>query len=100
MLNLNDIKNLLQHNRLTEFVKINKMSTRDIVDFTNRYTQWAVKLFQHLDPAHAARAFKFLRKKSRKSSSNHFRRKRPQNCSMPCSPMTVRPFCRFFRAMR
>ena len=63
MLNLNDIKNLLQHNRLTEFVKINKMSTRDIVDFTNRYTQWAVKLFQHLDPAHAARAFKFLSKK-------------------------------------
>ena len=62
MLNLNDIKNLLQHNRITDFVKFNKMSTRDIVDFTNRYTNWAVKLFQHLDPTHAARAFKFLKK--------------------------------------
>jgi magnesium transporter len=63
MLNLNDIKNLLQHNRITEFVKLNRLTTRDIVDFTNRYTQWAVKLFQNLDPTHAARAFKFLRKK-------------------------------------
>jgi magnesium transporter len=67
MLNLNDIKNLLQHNRITDFVKINKMSTRDIVDFTNRYTNWAVKLFQHLDPTHAARAFKFLRKKKQET---------------------------------
>ncbi len=63
MLNLNDIKNLLQHNRITDFVKFNKLSTRDIVDFSNKYTNWAVKLFQHLDPAHAARAFKFLRRK-------------------------------------
>ena len=67
MLNLNDIKNLLQHNRITDFVKINKMSTRDIVDFTNKYTNWAVKLFQHLDPTHAARAFKFLRKKKQET---------------------------------
>jgi magnesium transporter len=63
MLSLNDIKNLLQHNRITDFVKLNKMSTKDIVEFTNKYTNWAVKLFQNLDPAHAARAFKFLRKK-------------------------------------
>ena len=63
MLNLNDIKNLLQNNLITDFVKLNKLSSRDIVDFTNRYTNWAVKLFQHLDPKHAARAFKFLRKK-------------------------------------
>jgi magnesium transporter len=63
MLNLNDIKNLLQNNRITEFVKLNKLSSRDIVDFTNRYTNWAGKLFQHIDIKHAARAFKFLRKK-------------------------------------
>src|SRR6202451_1643187 len=63
MLNLNDIKNLLQNNRITEFVKLNLLSSKDIVDFTNRYTKWAVKLFQNLDPKHAARAFKFLRKK-------------------------------------
>ncbi len=63
MLNLNDIKNLLQNNRIADFVKLNKLSSRDIVEFTNRYTNWAVKLFQHLDPTHAARAFKFLRKK-------------------------------------
>jgi magnesium transporter len=63
MLNLNDIKNLLQNNRIADFVKLNKLSSRDIVEFTNRYTNWAVKLFQHLDPKHAARAFKFLRKK-------------------------------------
>jgi magnesium transporter len=62
MLNLNDIKNLLQHNRITDFVKLNKLSTRDIVEFSNKYTNWAVKLFQNLDPTHAARAFKFLRK--------------------------------------
>ena len=35
---LNDIKNLLQHNRITDFVKFNKMSTRDIVDFSNKYS--------------------------------------------------------------
>jgi magnesium transporter len=63
MLNLNDIKNLLQHNKLTDFVKLNKLTPRDIADFTNRNTQWAVKLFQHLEPKNAARAFKFLRKK-------------------------------------
>jgi len=63
MLNLKDIKNLLQHNRITEFVKLNKLTPRDIADFTNRYSQWAVKLFQHLDTKSAARAFKFLRRK-------------------------------------
>jgi magnesium transporter len=61
MLNLNDIKNLLQHNKITDFVKLNKLTPRDIADFTNRNTKWAVKLFQHLDPKHAAKAFKFLR---------------------------------------
>jgi len=63
MINLNDIKNLLQNNRITEFVKLNRLSSKDIVDFTNRYANWAVKLFQNLDPKHAARAFKFLRKR-------------------------------------
>ena len=63
MLNLNDIKNLLQNNKITEFVKLNKLTSRDIVDFTNRYTNWAGKLFQHLDIKNAAKAFKFLRKK-------------------------------------
>src|ERR1700743_1874956 len=62
MLNLNDIKNLLQHNRITDFVKLNKLTPRDIADFTNRHTQSAVKLFQHLEPKNAARDFKFLRK--------------------------------------
>ena len=62
-MNLSDIKNLLQHNKITEFVKLKKLSPKDIVEFTNRNTQWAVKLFQHLDPMQAARAFKFLRKK-------------------------------------
>ncbi|HEV3324494.1 MAG TPA: magnesium transporter [Puia sp.] len=62
MLNLNDIKNLLQHNKITDFVKLNKLTPRDIADFTNRNTKWAVKLFQNLDPKHAAKAFKFLRK--------------------------------------
>ncbi len=66
MLNLNDIKNLLQHNRITDFVKLNKLTPRDIADFTNRNTQWAVKLFQHLEPKNAARAFKFLRKNKQK----------------------------------
>src|SRR4029077_20654664 len=63
MLNLNDIKNLLQNNKITEFVKFNKLTPRDIVDFTNRYTNWAGKLFQHIDIKNAARAFKFLRRK-------------------------------------
>jgi magnesium transporter len=63
MLSLKDIKNLLQHNRVTEFVKLNKLTPRDIADFTNRHSQWAVKLFQHLDTKSAARAFKFLRRK-------------------------------------
>ena len=63
MLKLNDIKNLLQHNRITEFAKLNKLTPRDIADFTNRHSQWAVKLFQHLDTGNAARAFKFQRKK-------------------------------------
>ncbi|HMH34342.1 MAG TPA: magnesium transporter [Puia sp.] len=63
MLNLNDIKNLLQNNRFTEFVKLKKLTPRDIVDFTNRYTNWAGKLFQHIDILNAAKAFKFLRKK-------------------------------------
>jgi magnesium transporter len=63
MLNLNDIKNLLQNNKITEFVKLNKLTPRDIVDFTNKYTNWAGKLFQHIDIKNAARAFKFLRKK-------------------------------------
>ncbi len=63
MPNLNDIKNLLQNNKITEFVKLNKLSSRDIVEFTNRYTKFAGKLFQHLDIKHAARVFKFLRKK-------------------------------------
>jgi magnesium transporter len=63
MPNLNDIKNLLQNNKITEFVKLNKLSSRDIIEFTNRYTNWASKLFQHIDINHAARVFKFLRKK-------------------------------------
>jgi magnesium transporter len=63
MLTLKDIKNLLQNNKITEFVKLNKLSPKDIVEFTNRYTGWAVKLFTHLDVKSAARAFKFLRKK-------------------------------------
>jgi magnesium transporter len=63
MLNFNDIKNLLQHNKIRDFVKLNKLTPRDIADFANRHTLGAVKLFSHLDPKHAARAFKFLRKK-------------------------------------
>ena len=63
MPNLNDIKNLLQNNRITEFVKLSKLSSRDIIEFTNRYTNWAGKLFQHLDVKHAARVFKYLRRK-------------------------------------
>jgi len=63
MLNFNDIKNLLQHNRITDFAKLNKLTPRDIADFANRHTQGATKLFQNLDPKHAAKAFKFLRQK-------------------------------------
>ncbi|MEJ0083471.1 MAG: hypothetical protein WDM78_21540 [Puia sp.] len=70
MPNLNDIKNLLQNNKITEFVKLNKLSSRDIIEFTNRYTNWAGKLFQHIDVKHAARVFKFLRRKKQKSLSN------------------------------
>ena len=57
---MNDIKNLLQHNKLTEFVKLNKVTPRDIADFANRNMKWAGKLFQALDPNHAAKAFKLL----------------------------------------
>ena len=60
MLNFKDIKNLLQHNKIADFVKLNKLTPRDIADFTNRNTKWAVKLFQNLDPKHAAKAFKYL----------------------------------------
>jgi len=63
MLNLNDIKNLLQNNRITEFVKLNKLTPRDIVEFANKYTNWAGKLFQHIDVKSAAKAFKFLKNK-------------------------------------
>jgi magnesium transporter len=60
MLKMNDIKNLLQHNKITEFVKLNKVTPRDIAEFANRNTKWAGKLFQALDPNHAAKAFKLL----------------------------------------
>jgi len=63
MLNFSDIKNLLQHNKITDFVKLNRLTPRDIADFANRHTKWATKLFQSLDPKHAARSFKFLRPK-------------------------------------
>ena len=62
MLNFSDIKNLLQHNKITDFAKLNRLTPRDLANFANRNTQWAVKLFQQLDPKHAARAFKFLRR--------------------------------------
>ena len=67
MLNLNDIKNLLQHNRIADFVKLNKLTPRDIAEFANRHTKWATKLFQQLDTKNAARAFKFLRKEKAES---------------------------------
>src|SRR5258708_7984284 len=70
MLNFSDIKNLLQHNKLTDFVKLNKLTPRDIANFANRNTQWAGKLFQQLDPKHAARAFKFLRRKKQEQIMN------------------------------
>ncbi|HXB30150.1 MAG TPA: magnesium transporter [Puia sp.] len=63
MPSLKDIKNLLQNNRITDFVKLNKLSSRDIIEFANKYTNWTGKLFQHIDILHAARVFKFLRKK-------------------------------------
>ncbi|MEO6960940.1 MAG: magnesium transporter [Puia sp.] len=63
MPSLKDIKNLLQNNRITDLVKFNKLSSRDIIEFTNRYTNWAGKLFQHLDVKHAARVFKFIRRR-------------------------------------
>jgi magnesium transporter len=62
MPNLKDIKNLLQNNRIADFVKLNKLSSRDIIEFANRYTNWAGKLFQHIDIKHAARVFKFIRR--------------------------------------
>jgi magnesium transporter len=62
MPNLKDIKNLLQNNRIADFVKLNKLSSRDIIEFANRYTNWAGKLFQHIDIKHAARIFKFIRR--------------------------------------
>jgi magnesium transporter len=63
MASLKDIKNLLQHNLITDFVKLNKLTPREIVEFTNRYTKWAGKLFQHLDVKQTVRVFKFLRRK-------------------------------------
>jgi magnesium transporter len=60
---LKDIKSLLQNNKITDFVKLNKLSSRDIIDFTNRYTKWAGQLFQHIDVKHTARIFKYLRRK-------------------------------------
>src|SRR6185295_15923714 len=71
MPSFNDIKNLLQHNKLTEFVKLSKLTPRDIAEFTNRHTpQWAVRLFQHLDAKNAAKSFKFIRKKKQQSIIN------------------------------
>ncbi|HVS94925.1 MAG TPA: magnesium transporter [Puia sp.] len=67
MPSLNDIKNLLQRNRITDFVKLNKLTPRDIANFANRHTQGAVKLFQQLDPTHAARAFKFMRRQKQET---------------------------------
>ncbi|HXB95096.1 MAG TPA: magnesium transporter [Puia sp.] len=62
MLTFNDIKNLLQHNRITEFVKLKKLTPRDIAEFATRHTKWAGKLFQQVDPNSAASAFKYLPK--------------------------------------
>ncbi len=71
MPSLNDIKHLLQHNKLTEFVKLNKLTPKDIAEFTNRHApQWAVKLFQHLDAKNAAKSFKFIRKKKQQTIIN------------------------------
>src|ERR1700754_2172236 len=70
MLNFSDIKNLLQHNKITDFVKLNKLTPRDVANFANRNTQWASKLFQQLDPKNAARAFKFLRRQKQEQIIN------------------------------
>jgi magnesium transporter len=67
MLNLKDIKNLLQNNKITEFVKLSRLPTKDVVNFTKRYTKWAGKLFQHLDITNASKAFKFLGNKEQES---------------------------------
>ena len=100
MLSFNDIKNLLQHNRITEFVKLNRLSTRDIVEFTNRNAKWAAKLFQNLDPTHAARAFKFLRKKKQESIIKSLPEKKLRSCSTLCSQMIERLFFPCFPEMR
>src|SRR5580693_2846064 len=60
MLKMNDIKNLLQHNKIKEFVKLNKVTPQGIAEFANRNAKWAGKLFQALDSNHAAKAFKLL----------------------------------------
>jgi magnesium transporter len=65
MLKMNDIKNLLQHNKITDFVKLSKLTPKDIAEFANRNTKWAGKLFQALDPTHAAKAFKLLQNEPR-----------------------------------
>jgi magnesium transporter len=70
MLKMNDIKNLLQHNKITEFVKLSKLTPRDIADFANRNTKWAARLFQALDPNHAAKAFKLLQDEPREEIIN------------------------------
>ena len=67
---MNDIKNLLQHNKITEFVKLSKLTPRDIADFANRNTKWAARLFQALDPNHAAKAFKLLQDEPREEIIN------------------------------
>jgi hypothetical protein len=81
MLNLNDIKNLLQNNKITEFVKLNKLSSRDIIEFTNRYTNWAGKLFSILI-LNRPRVFKYLRKKQEIIIKSCPMKRQP-NCSMP-----------------
>ncbi|HLI93589.1 MAG TPA: CBS domain-containing protein, partial [Puia sp.] len=67
MRTFHDIKNMLQHNKIADFVKTNKLTPRDIAEFANRHTQGAVKLFQQLDPKHAVRAFKFMRHKKQEA---------------------------------
>ncbi|HEV3413489.1 MAG TPA: magnesium transporter [Puia sp.] len=70
MLKMNDIKNLLQHNKITEFVKLNKLTPKDIAEFANRNTKWAARLFQALDPTQAAKAFKLLQNEPREEIIN------------------------------
>lgn len=67
---MNDIKNLLQHNKITEFVKLNKLTPKDIAEFANRNTKWAARLFQALDPTQAAKAFKLLQNEPREEIIN------------------------------